>query len=126
MAITLKNFVYTAADLALEADRNFVYPKRYDYVKQAEVCDYVRQSEASCLIGSVVAQLGVDIAHFHALEGNGSTVFLNRLKNEGFLVFEGTDEEWNKLQQFASYLQSYQDSTMTWKDAFIKASKFLV
>lgn len=86
----------------------------YKYELVNGMCVYFNEDDApSCLVGQILARMGVEADTIHKLECNTSNI--GALFDHGHLVADGP------TRAFLSRLQSAQDDGSTWGDALIRA-----
>ena len=93
-----------------EAGSDFVYPRTYDAEGFKTRCVYVRDGQASCLIGRVLHRLGADIEELAELDrslSNGASYAIPE-------VVYGISR---RLLLAASTAQAFQDRGCEWGEA---------
>ena len=91
---------------------DYVYPSR-EVEGQKGRCQYFRDGEPSCIVGRVLAEVGVteDQIGYNDMAEN----VLKKLQYEGVLIAEP------KAKLFLQYIQRRQDNAIPWGEAYAMA-----
>lgn len=102
--------VLEALEAVVKGREGYVDPR----AGSPEACQYLVDGEPSCIVGSVLAHLGVDVDVLHRMDCTGNPMF----SADGYEMLEASDITMDRLAfGMLSRAQSRQDRSMPWAHA---------